>query len=70
MSLSIKQELRDEMRARRRTLSAQEQTTSSESLMAQLRNIPGLASGQRFAAYLVNDGEIDPLPMMRVLIQR
>jgi 5-formyltetrahydrofolate cyclo-ligase len=32
--------------------------------------MPGLVGGQRFAAYLTNDGEIDPLPMMRVLIQR
>ena len=70
MALSFKQGLRDEMRARRRTLSAGEQTKASKSLVAQLRGMPGLASGQRFAAYLANDGEIDPLPMMGVLLQR
>jgi 5-formyltetrahydrofolate cyclo-ligase len=70
MSLSAKQGLRDEMRARRRALSAREQTTAGKALAAQLRGMPGLAGGQRVAAYLTNDGEIDPLPMMRVLIQR
>ena len=70
MSISSKQGLRDEMRARRRALSAREQNTAGKALVAQLRGMPGLAGGQRFAAYLANDGEIDPLPMMRVLIQR
>ena len=70
MSLPAKQELRDEMRARRCALSAREQNTAGKALAAQLRGMPGLAGGQRFAAYLTNDGEIDPLPMMRVLIQR
>ena len=70
MSLSVKQGLRDEMRARRRALSAREQNTAGKALVAQLRGLPGLAGGQCFAAYLTNDGEIDPLPMMRVLIQR
>ena len=70
MSLSVKQGLRDEMRARRRALSAREQNTAGKALVTQLRGMPGLAGGQRFAAYLTNDGEIDPLPMMRVLIQR
>ena len=58
------------MRARRRALSARAQTTAGKALVAQLRGILGLVGGQRFAAYLTNDGEIDPLPMMRVLIQR
>ena len=70
MSLSFKQGLRDEMRARRRALSTREQTAAGKSLVAQLRCIPGLAGGQRLAAYLANDGEIDPLPMMRALIHR
>ena len=70
MSLSAKKALRDEMRARRRTLSAREQAIASKSLLVQLRGLPGLAGGRRFAAYLANDGEINPLPMMRVLIRR
>jgi len=70
MSLSVKQGLRDEMRERRRALSVEEQTTASKSLVVQLRGMPGLAGGHCFAAYLANDGEIDPLPMMRALIQR
>jgi len=70
MSLSVKQKLRDEMRARRRALSAREQNKVGKALALQLLGIPGLSGGQRFAAYLTNDGEIDPLPMMRVLIER
>ena len=70
MSLFAKQALRDEMRERRCALSAREQNTAGKALAAQLRGMPGLSGGQRFAAYLTNDGEIDPLPMMRMLIQR
>ena len=62
MSLSAKQGLRDEMRVRRRALSAREQNTAGKALVAQLRGMPGLAGGQRFAAYLLTMGKSTHCP--------
>jgi 5-formyltetrahydrofolate cyclo-ligase len=53
-------ELRREMRAARRALSAQQQRTHSEAVAALLLTNPAFLRARRIAAYLAADGELDP----------
>lgn len=65
MNPSDKVELRKFMRNKRRSLSASEQATAAAGLLQQLTAIPGISESRRIALYLVNDGEIDPVEMMK-----
>ena len=67
---ATKKQLRREMRCRRRALSSDQQQTAGDALSAHLLRLPGLAGGRRFAGYLANDGEIDPMPALVKLIGR
>ena len=67
---ATKKQLRREMRCRRRALSSDQQQTAGDALSAHLLRLPGLAGGRRFAGYLANDGEIDPMLALMKLIGR
>ncbi|MDY6921249.1 MAG: 5-formyltetrahydrofolate cyclo-ligase [Pseudomonadota bacterium] len=61
-----KQQLRKMLRARRRNLSRQQQKTASMALCRQLSQLPEFIFGRRIAAYIPNDGEIDPQPLLEL----
>ena len=56
--------LRQNLRARRRELSAPEQTHAAHRLIAHLVATRLYRVSRRIAVYLPNDGEIDPVPLM------
>ncbi|UTW44392.1 5-formyltetrahydrofolate cyclo-ligase [bacterium SCSIO 12696] len=59
-----KNQIRAEVRHRRRSLSAQQQRHAAEGLSRQIANLPEFRRARRIALYLGNDGEIDPLPTL------
>src|SRR5690625_396268 len=58
-----KQRLRQEMRARRRNLSTEQQQRAAHSLAKHLVRLPAFVRSRHLALYLPNDGEIDPGPL-------
>src|SRR5690625_5421353 len=58
-----KQRLRQEMRARRRNLSPEQQQRAAHSLAKHLVRLPAFVRSRHLALYLPNDGEIDPGPL-------
>lgn len=54
-----KTRLRNDLRRRRNSLSAAEQTTAAQALILSIMTLPNWASAQRIALYLATDGEID-----------
>ena len=58
---------RDELRSRRRSLSASEQADAARGLADQLLTLDVLASTGTLATYLPTDGEIDPTPAVDAL---
>ncbi|HSH56857.1 MAG TPA: 5-formyltetrahydrofolate cyclo-ligase [Halomonas sp.] len=65
-----RRELRQQLRRRRRALSAQQRRLASECLCRRLRRLPEVQRARRVALYLPNDGEIDPTPLIGWLRQR
>ncbi|ACE83671.1 5-formyltetrahydrofolate cyclo-ligase [Cellvibrio japonicus] len=63
----LRQPLRARLRARRRSLSPQEQQQAALLLVRQLLKMPQLLRAQHIALYSANDGEIDPEPLARQL---
>lgn len=55
-----RQQLRREMRARRRALSPRKQRNASRQLLKNLSRLPVFKRARHIALYLPNDGEIDP----------
>lgn len=62
-----KQQLRHELRARRRALSPAQQQQSSLLLLRQLMKLPQFMRARHIALYIANDGEIDPAPVAQQL---
>ena len=60
-----KTELRKQLRQRRRSLSQGEHQTAAENLLAQLSRLESVRSASKIAVYLANDGEIDPVEVMK-----
>lgn len=60
-------ELRRQMRQQRRALSATERRAAADALAARVLAQLELRGAQRIAAYLANDGEIDPAPLVQAL---
>lgn len=60
-----KGELRKTIRNRRRLLSAVQQTAAAHGLLAQLQSVPAFLAATKIAMYLINDGEIDPIKVMK-----
>lgn len=59
-----KQQLRRDIRARRRAMDQAQQQAASQSLLQNLINSPPFQSSQHIAFYLANEGEIDPHPLL------
>jgi len=59
--------VRQTIRQQRRSLPRHEAAACAEQLAQHARKHPALLRGQRIAAYLTNDGEIDPLPLLEHL---
>jgi len=64
LSVTSKKQIRNEMRQRRRRLTAQEQDAAAIALTKNIFELRGFAGTRRIGAYLASDGEIDPLPAM------
>jgi len=62
-----KQQLRSELRARRKALNPTQQTQASLFLLRQLMQVPQFMRARNVALYMANDGEIDPEPIIRQL---
>ncbi len=66
---SDKQQLRLDLRQRRRALSITQRQNASRQLLSQLTALPGWAQCQRVAGYIAADCEIDPGPLLDHLHQ-
>lgn len=60
MTANPRQILRQEIRRKRRALTASQQKTAARMLFRQLRQRPEFLRARHIALYLPNDGEIDP----------
>lgn len=61
-----KNSLRKTLRQRRRQLTRQQQQIASMGLCRQLVQLPVFVNSQRIAAYIPNDGEINPQPLLEL----
>lgn len=59
----LRQQLRRQLRARRRALTPQQQQHAAQQLLARIRQTPAFMRARHIAFYLPNDGEIDPRPL-------
>ena len=60
-----KHQLRQTLRARRNAMNTQEQQSAAFNLAKQLECLPELQAATTIAAYLANDGEIDPQAFLK-----
>lgn len=64
-----KNQLRKELRQRRRALTPAQQAQASAQILRHLLQFPAFMRGSRIALYIANDGEIDPSPIAQRLWQ-
>jgi len=62
----IRQNLRKELRERRRQLTRPEQDQAARALLRNLRSHPVFLKSQRIALYMAEDGEINPILLLQV----
>ncbi len=62
-----RQQLRQLVRQRRRALSLAEQRRGAEQIAQQALALPQVQQARTLALYLANDGELDPLPLLKAL---
>lgn len=60
-----KSELRKLLRKKRRSITPEAAAVAGNHLLGQLLNLKALHEAQRIALYLTNDGEIDPVEVMK-----
>lgn len=65
-SARLRPELRRELRARRRALTASQQKIAARRLAQELAKLPALKKSRRIALYWPMDGEIDPRGLQRL----
>lgn len=65
-----RQQLRRQLRARRRALSPRQQRQAARALSRQLNRVPALRQARHIALYWPADGEIDPRPWMNHLLRQ
>lgn len=61
-----RQQLRQALRARRRSLSKTQQQQAALNLIRQLRQQPWFIQAKTLVVYLANDGELDPEPLAQM----
>lgn len=64
-----RQQLRLQIRQRRQALSSEHQQQASNQLLQQLINHPKVQAAGKIALYLANDGELDPMLIIKALWQ-
>lgn len=64
-----RQQLRQQMRAQRRSLTPVQQQHASQRLLRLLSRHPVFVSRRRIAFYLPSDGEISPLPLLEAALK-
>jgi 5-formyltetrahydrofolate cyclo-ligase len=69
-NFASRRQLRQELRRRRRSLSAQQRRQANLALCRRLHQLPEVRRARRVALYLPNDGEIDPRPLIPWLTGR
>lgn len=62
-----RQQLRAELRARRKALTPSQQAAASAWVLRHLMKLPQFMRAQHIALYLANDGELDPRPIAEQL---
>ncbi|MGH1460502.1 MAG: 5-formyltetrahydrofolate cyclo-ligase [Neptuniibacter sp.] len=62
--MTTRQELRKQLRAKRRALSTAQQTQAAYNLLQTIRNRLDFRRSKHIALYLANDGEINPMPII------
>ncbi|WP_114416773.1 5-formyltetrahydrofolate cyclo-ligase [Marinospirillum perlucidum] len=67
-SLPQRQQLRQQLRARRRALTPGQQAVAAQQLAHQLHQQSWFQASRRILVYLPNDGEIDPLPLVKLAL--
>lgn len=67
--MSIRNELRRNIRAKRRALSPEQQKSAAVALLRQVRQRHDFIRARHIALYLPNDGEIDPRPIIKLCWQ-
>lgn len=65
-----RQQLRRDMRARRRNLSEAEQLSASEKLVAQIKYFRPFKRAHRIALYVPNDGEMDAMRIAPIAVSQ
>ncbi|ENY73305.1 5-formyltetrahydrofolate cyclo-ligase [Aeromonas diversa] len=65
--MSERHTLRQQIRERRRALTAEQQHLAAQALLERIKSHPDVAHARRIAFYLANDGEINPLPTIHWL---
>ncbi|RLA47284.1 MAG: 5-formyltetrahydrofolate cyclo-ligase [Gammaproteobacteria bacterium] len=66
----LKRQLRQDIRRKRRSLTAPQQNKAARDLLAVLRGLNQYNCARRLAFYLPNDGEIDPCKLMEQAIKQ
>ncbi|WP_243695486.1 5-formyltetrahydrofolate cyclo-ligase [Rheinheimera sp. D18] len=67
--ITLRQQLRQLIRQRRKQLSVLEQASAAADLAAQLTQSTLIQQSQHIALYLANDGELDPFALIQALWQ-
>lgn len=67
VDFSARTQLREELRARRRALSPQQQQQASTNVLRQLMRQPVFMRSHHVALYMAADGEVDPMPIAQQL---
>ncbi len=62
---SNKADLRKAIRNKRTALTLEQQSTAAQGLLIQLQTVPAFRAARKIAMYLINDGEIDPVDVMK-----
>ena len=65
MNATLKSKLRRELRARRQSLSEDQQTIAAKQSTQRLIRLPAFRCARHIAAYIASDGEISPAPLLR-----
>ena len=60
--------LRQQLRAKRSALSPEQQKNAAQKLLHEVQNHPYFINAENIAAYLPNDGEIDPRPIIELAL--
>ncbi len=70
MQQSLKSQIRDQMRSRRRAISPAKQLLAAKKLRFRLLRVPEFIHAKHIALYLPSDGEISPLLLLNTITRK